>query len=129
METIEQVTARIAELDRTARGRKFTDAEREEWHSLNARVDENENEIRRARIRELGSRAGNVERAAPFGADPGPRPAALRRPLRGAGDGRAPDPARHADRSRGRFGSWSADDDNICRGSSSAWRCSRLRSP
>ena len=41
--TLEQIRTRIAELDRKARGRRFTDAEREAWNALNAQAEGAEN--------------------------------------------------------------------------------------
>ena len=102
METIEQVTARIAELDRTARGRKFTDAEREEWHRLNARVDENEQEIRRARLRELATRRQHRAASRRLRLRPRARAGDRCGALAGAGDRGAVYPIRHAHEHRGR---------------------------
>ena len=76
MDTIEQVTARIAELDRAARGRKFTDDERDEWHRLNARWTSTSRASARARLAELANRAATSS-ARPARRRPGARPAEL----------------------------------------------------
>lgn len=60
-ETLEQVTARVAEIDKEWSGKRLPKDVRDEWNRLNGLAEEFELDRRLDRIRELAGRPGNVE--------------------------------------------------------------------